>query len=141
MDIKVNNTSGVNKTEKKKKSQKSGSASDVSFSSMVDALSTTDATDAPKAVESKEGYGDAACGYVPQDAAERSVWMLEKLERLYADILSGEPTSAAEDLRQALATTVLDRASLPEHLRRLVDEIDVRSAVEIAKLEAHKNRS
>lgn len=135
---KINNNTGVNKADKKKKTGQASQADRARFSSMVDALTQVEAPETVEAVEGRTGGGKK--GYVPQEAAERGAWMLQKLEQLYADILAGEPTAAAEDLRQALATTPIDRASLPDHLRRLVDEIDVRSAVEIAKLEASNKR-
>lgn len=133
----INNSSGVSKTDKSKKSGKTSAADKAKFSSMVDALNQVEA---PESVESVEARSGGKKGYVPQDPAERGAWMLAKLEQLYADILAGEPTAAAEDLRAALASDVIDRASLPDHLRRLVDEIDVRSAVEIAKLEVGSKR-
>lgn len=134
---KINNNSAINKAGKAKKTGQASAADKAKFSSMVDALTHVDA---PDAVESTTEKASGKRGYVPLEAAERSAWMLKKLEQLYADILAGEPTAAAEDLRAALAAEVLDRDTLPAHLRRLVDEIDVRSAVEIAKLEAGSKR-
>ena len=135
---KINNNTNVDKTSKKKKSGEASAADKAKFSSMVDALTQVDAPENANTADQRSSGG--APSYVPQEAAERSAWMLQKLERLYADILAGEPTAAAEDLRAALASDVIDRDQLPAHLRRLVDEIDVRSAVEIAKLEAGAKR-
>ena len=133
---KRHNNTNVNKTSKKKKTNQASESDRAQFSSMVDALSEVEAPHSPDSPTQERSGGSPS--YVPQDAAERSAWMLKKLEQLYADILAGEPTAAAEDLRAALAADVIDRDALPEHLRRLVDEIDVRSAVEIAKLEVSK---
>ena len=134
---KINSNTGVNKTSKNKKTGQTSAADSAKFSSLIDALTQVDA---PDAVESSTDKKGGKPSYVPQEAAERSAWMLQKLEQLYADILAGEPTAVVEDLRAALASEVIDRDQLPEHLRRLVDEIDVRSAVELAKLEAGNKR-
>jgi len=134
---KINNNSAINKAGKTKKTGQTSAADKTKFSSMVEALTHIDAPDAVESTTEKTG---GKRSYVPQEAAERSAWMLRKLEQLYADILAGEPTAAAEDLRAALAADVVDRQTLPPHLRRLVDEIDIRSAVEIAKLEAGNKR-
>lgn len=134
---KINNNSSVNKTSKNKKAGQTSAADKAKFSSLIDALTQVDAPDTVESATEKSG---SVPSYVPKEAAERSAWMLAKLEQLYADILSGEPTAVVEDLRAALASEVIDRDQLPEHLRRLVDEIDVRSAVELAKLEAGSKR-
>lgn len=135
MNIKINGPAGTNRTDKSKKSKKSSGADKAKFGSLLDSLMEVEGAEQVDAVK-PAGQEGAKRSYVPQDAAERSVWMLDKLEQLYADILAGKPTAAAEELRQALETAVDNKEELPDHLLRLVNEIDVRSAVEIAKLEA-----
>ena len=135
MSMKINGPSGPKQTDKSKKSQKSSSTDKARFGSLLDALMEVESTESVDEVK-PSGQEKAKRSYVPQDAAERSVWMLERLEKLYADILAGTPTAAAEELRQALETAVDNKDELPDHLLKLVNEIDVRSAVEIAKLEA-----
>lgn len=135
MNIKINGPAGTNRTDKSKKSKKSSGADKARFGSLLDSLMEVEST---RQVDEVKPAGQEAAkhSYVPQDAAERSAWMLDKLEQLYADILAGKPTAAAEELRQALETAVENKDQLPDHLLQLVNEIDVRSAVEIAKLEA-----
>lgn len=135
MSMKINGPSGPKQTDKSKKSRKSSGADKARFGSLLDALMEVESTESVDAVK-PTGQESARRSYVPQDAAERSAWMLDRLEKLYADILAGTPTAAAEELRQALETAVDNKEELPEHLLKLVNEIDVRSAVEIAKLEA-----
>lgn len=136
MNIKITGSSGAQKTDKSKKSGKSSAANKAKFDSLLDSLMQTQGADGVDHVQAVSGGEKSGQSYIPQDAAERSAWMLEKLEKLYADILAGAPTAAAKELREALATAVENRDDLPEELKQLVNEIDVRSAVEIAKLEA-----
>lgn len=136
---KVSGPRGPSAASKKKKTGGASSADGPSFASLVDSADGVAATDAVETVERREGGKKG--GYVPQEATERGAWMLDKLEQLYASILAGDPAVAMADLRQALATEALDYDKLPDHLKRLVDEIDVRSAVEIAKLEVGKKRT
>lgn len=141
MTTKINGSTGPSRTDKSKKSKKSSAADKAQFGSLLDALMEVESTQEVDEVK-PTGQEGRKRSYVPQNAAERSVWMLDKLEQLYADILAGKPTAAAEELRQALETAVENKDQLPEHLLQLVNEIDVRSAVEIAKLEVGgQNRS
>lgn len=136
MTVKITGSTGVTRSQKTKKAN-TQKADGTKFTSMLDAIMQTQAPDAPQSVEERE----AGVSYVPQDPKERSAWMLEKLEKLYADVLSGNPTLAAAELQEALKIAVTDRKSLPPHLQELLKELDLRSAVEIAKLEAAKTNS
>ena len=141
MTAKINGPTGTRQTEKTQKNKKSSGADKAKFGSLLDSLMEVESPEQVDAVQAT-GQEGGKRSYVPQDATERSAWMLDKLEQLYADILTGKPTAAAEELRQALETAVENKEQLPEHLLQLVNEIDVRSAVEIAKLEASsQNRS
>ena len=61
--------------------------------------------------------------------------MLEQLEELEKDILSGSPTLAAQRLKAALAAQAENRESLTPAQQTVLDEIDARAAIEVAKLE------
>lgn len=140
MNIKIDGNKTVSSVSKKKKTSKTGGTSSVSFGSMVDALKETDAIAGAEGVGAVESTSADASGAVdpysvPQDARGRGKYMLERLEDLEKDILSGNPTDAIEKLRHALDTEAIDRANLSPKLIEILDEIDMRASVEVAKLE------
>lgn len=145
MDIKVRNSGRASETGKKSKTSRTGQTGGVSFASLLE--SATGADDIEQTLPAG-GIGSIATVFpdaigddVPQDAKSRGAWMLEKLEELQADILTGNPTEAAAKLKRALDSAAIDRDQLPPQLKALVDEIDLRASVEIAKLDAGKKRN
>ncbi|MDE0724501.1 MAG: hypothetical protein OSB62_07360 [Alphaproteobacteria bacterium] len=141
MNIKINTGKTVSSASKKKKTSQTGKAGGVSFGQMVDAIKETDAVSAAEGVDAVESASSDASGAinpynVPQDARGRGKYMLDRLEDLEKDILSGSPTDAIEKLRHALDTEAIDRAELSPKLIEILDEIDMRVSVEVAKLEA-----
>lgn len=146
MDIKVNNGTRAGDVQKSKKSSRSESAEGSKFADMLEE------TGAFAPVESTPGFGgfgggnafipglDDEADDVPADPEARSAWMLARLDELQRDILSGDPSQAAGKLKRALESGMIDRASLPTALKTLVDEIDLRASIELAKLDAGKKR-
>jgi hypothetical protein len=61
--------------------------------------------------------------------------MLSTLEDLEKDILSGNPTQAITKLKEALATKAINRDDLSPKMKNLLDEIELRASIEVAKLE------
>lgn len=144
MNIKVNGPGRTGNVDKKKKTQRSGESSGVNFSDLLESLQGASALSPTAPTRGVGGVG----GYVgnfdeeaPKDAQGRSNWLVERLEELQRDILAGEPTQAVERLRRALADKALDLHALPPQVRALVEEIELRASVEMAKIEMGKKRS
>lgn len=143
MDIKISDAKRVAEANKKKKTGRTDQTGGTSFADMLDEASGPAETGAASGVTGVGGIAPRLYDQadpVPQDARGRSKYLLERLEELQQDVLAGNPTAAAEKLRRALATKAIDLESLPPHLRALVDEIDMRASVEVAKLEVGKKR-
>ncbi len=146
MTIKVNDSKSVTSTSKKKKTSNAPKTGEGSFSSLVDKAAGAGETSAASSVDGVSGVAprvfDGAVGDdVPRDARGRGNYLLEKLDDLQKDILTGDPTVALEKIRHALEVEAIDRDELPPKLRDLVDEIDMRASIEIAKVEVGKKRS
>jgi hypothetical protein len=146
MTIKINDSKSVTATGKKKKTSGAPKTGEGSFASLIDQASNVEQTAATAGVAGVGGvaprvFDDTVGDDVPRDARGRSSYLLDKLNDLQKDILAGNPTTALEKIRQALATEAIDRHDLPPHVRALVDEIDMRAEVEIAKAEVGKKRS
>lgn len=138
--IKIVTDSKINQLQKKKKSGEANTAEGSSFADLLSQAQTTEQT------EARGGFGGGNSGQhayhaplhdqpVPQDAAERGTYMLQTLAQLEHDILSGSPTQAVHRLKKALQTQALHREKLSLHMQQLLDEIDLRASVEIAKFE------
>lgn len=140
--MKVNNTKGTTSVSKNKKSGKSKGTSSVSFDAMVDALTgaervdSTAATSATSSVSSVDSDASSHSSYVPSDAKGRGGYMLDNLEQLEKDILSGSASDAVEKLKTALETEVVDMDKISPKLQKILDEIEMRASVEVAKMEA-----
>lgn len=144
MNIKVNGPGRTGSVEKKKKTQSTGSTGGVSFSDLLESLQSATATTPTAPAHGVGGVGGYTGGFdeeAPKDAQGRSNWLVERLEDLQRDILAGEPTLAVEKLRRALAEQALDINALPPQARALIEEIELRASVEMAKLEMGKKRS
>lgn len=132
--MKVTDSKNINATTGKKKTRKGSAADGASFSSMVEAaraIQHGDALDAPQGVSSFAAGGDA----VPSDGRGRSAYLLAQLDTLEQDILGGAPTQALEKLKAALNTDAVDRAELSPEALKLLEELELRASVEVAKLE------
>jgi hypothetical protein len=135
--MKISDTKAVNAANKKKKSGKAGATEKAKFASLVDAAMEKKEEDAAKPSEygQKKNISDESQAFVPEQAEERGVYMLDTLEDLEKDILSGNPTDAIAKLKEALATRAINLEQLSPKMRQLLDEIDLRASIEVAKLE------
>lgn len=136
--MKVNNTKGTSGVSKSKKSSKSSKASGVSFDAMVDAAGKVDdveATAATTAADAVSGITGGSHG-VPEDAQGRGEYMLDQLEDLEKDILNGNDSGAIYRLKQAVESEAVDLDNIAPELREILEEIELRASVEIAKMEA-----
>jgi hypothetical protein len=75
-------------------------------------------------------------GNVPTNSKERGYYILDLLEELEKDILSGGETKAVAKLEEALKSPAVDTENLPQVVRDLMDEIDMRASLEVEKLKA-----
>ena len=71
---------------------------------------------------------------VPKQGRERGHYILDILAELQQDILAGQGTTALHRLQVALRQQAVDWADLPPRLREILTEIDLRAALEVAKL-------
>lgn len=139
--VKITDTRSVSNVGKSKKSSKSNKASGVSFDSLVEKAGAVDAVESAESVGGVDAVesateGKRATGFeVPEHAEERGNYMLDVLEELEKDILSGNESVAVEKLRKALETKAIDVDQLPENLKTILEEIEMRAAVEVAKIE------
>jgi|GEM_PF-1262696 len=140
MDIKVNTNAGTPKVDKKKKTGASA-ASGAAFASLLNQASNNDEIEtlsptlggAGVLVEEdiKNPYAD-----IPTEPEARSAYMLDALEELEQDILTGNPTDAVMKLKRALEAQSDGYDALTSAQQEIADEIDLRASVEIAKIEA-----
>lgn len=135
MVIKVNTTGNI---QDAKKTKKSTNTSGVSFADMLQSATAPTATQTQNAVSAvaPRVFNYDAGGGVPTQAKERGQYLLDKLEQLEQAILGMEPTQALEHLREALSNSAIDRDQLTPQAAHLLDTIDTRAAVELAKIEA-----
>lgn len=140
--MKVTDSKNISSVSKKKKSSKSNKASGVSFDAMVDAVSGVENVEAAAPTSSVDAVGgidadaSGSSSYIPTDAEGRGNFMLESLEQLERDILAGQGSDAVEKLKAALATQAIDLDQIPPRLKEILDEIEMRASVEVAKMEA-----
>ncbi len=134
---------GPSKTGGTKGVSKSGGKSgDGSFGAMV---SDTDESEAPAAASrpaalggldaliALQGYGDATSEEAAKKAKKRARDLLDQLDELRMGLLSGD--MAAGSIRQLTETLAEHRAQITDpKLAEVLDEIDLRAQVELAKL-------
>lgn len=132
--MKVTNTKGIQGVSKSNKSSKSGKSSGVSFDALVEAAGAVEAAEATEAVGSVIDEGSNSS--VPTGAEERGNYMLEQLEDLEKDILSGDDTGAVKRLQEALDSDAVDVENLDPELKEILDEIEARASIEIAKMQS-----
>ena len=133
--MKITDTKHISQTQKSKKSNKTSSASGASFDSLVEKARAVDTADSVDAVEQISPEGRAPNFAVPSDTEGRSAYLLDVLEELEKDILSGNKSGAISKLKNALNSQALDINDVPETLRHLLAEIELRASLEIAKME------
>lgn len=144
MNIKVTGPGRTGNVDKKKKTQSSSASGDVRFAELLESLQGAAAATPTMPVQGRGGVGSYTGGFdeeAPKDPQGRSNWLVERLEDLQRDILAGEPTLAVEKLRRALADKAMDINALPPQVRTLIEEIELRASVEMAKIEMGKKRS
>ena len=141
MGFKVTGPKGTGQVDKSKKAKRVDNVGGPSFESFLD---ETAATDAPESVSGSAGLGDVITALpvfieedevIPQESHEHGVYLLEQLEELEKDILSATPSQTVEKLKQALALSPLDSASLTEKQKKILDALYLRAAIEVAKRE------
>ena len=137
MNIKVDRNSRISQTSKKGKANKTKSVGGPSFASMVEQAKGVEGVENTTAVSGvgTPTYNGALFDDVPSEARGRGAYMLDQLEELEQDILTGNPTIAIEKLRAALGTEATGVDALPPHIQGLLDEIELRASVEVAKVE------
>jgi hypothetical protein len=133
----IKRTGATQSTQKSKKTKKTGNTSGVSFADLVNEATQTAETSATTAVNAVAPRSEDVLsgGYVPTEPKARGHYILDRLEELEQDILSGEPTAALNSLKEALATEAMGMEELPPRLQKLLDEVELRASVELAKLE------
>jgi hypothetical protein len=139
MNIKITGPGGVQETQKSKKTKRSGKTDGPSFADLLDSATTVDAPEETAEVRSLTALG-AQSSYVlteevPQDPQQHGAYLLQQLEELERDILSGSPTEAVQRLKQALEQSPLKDATLNERQQKILDALHLRASVEIAKIE------
>lgn len=141
MDIKVNTNTGTAKLDKKKKAGGANAAQGAAFASLLNQASNNDEVEAlspstPGAGVLVEEEVRNPYDNIPTEPEARGAYMLDALEELEQDILTGNPTTAIEKLKHALATQTQGYEGLSPAQQEIADEIDLRASVEIAKVEA-----
>ncbi len=138
--VKITDTTRTQQTSKANKAKANKKAGDVDFSAMVDAAQQTDATEGQESLN-RDGSGNdayaallAAQEKVPSDPQERGAYLLESLRELEKNILNGNPAAALSKLKQALEAGEVDKSQLSPELQEVLDEIDLRAQIEVAKL-------
>ncbi len=140
--MKVVNTKGTQGVSKSKKSSKSTKSSGVSFDALVDAAGGVEALEAAESVESVSSVErKGPVGGVPADAEGRGKYMLDQLEDLEKDILNGNDSGAVIRLKEAVETQAQDLDKIDPELKSILDEIEVRANIEIAKMEESEKDS
>jgi hypothetical protein len=138
MNIKVNNTGSVKKTSSAAGSSKANKAQSASFNSALEQALEADGVSNVQATTSVEGVSnflfETAGNNVPTESKKRGYYMLDLLEELEQDILSGSETKVASKLEEALAVEAVDKDNLPKVVLDLMEEIDLRAKIELEKL-------
>ena len=134
--MKISDTKAASAASKKKKTSNAGAAEKAKFASLVEsALDNSDKdqqTTTPSYTPASQQHVQSD---VPEGATDRGAYMLDTLENLEKDILSGNPTDAIAKLKEALATQAINKDDLSPKMLELLDEIELRASIEVAKLE------
>lgn len=142
--MRISNTPPVKPTDKTKKKSSSSSASDVDFSGF---LGGTDGTHGTQQAQGAQGINSFLFMQEVSDeevsrqkGLQQGKSAIQALEQLHRDLLLGRIPEAT--LRKLEDTVAKKRESFTDpRLSALLDEIELRAAVELAKLEREKSRS
>ncbi|MFZ2619458.1 MAG: flagellar assembly protein FliX [Alphaproteobacteria bacterium] len=138
IDIKIAGPSGTKEADKAKKARRPTDPNAPSFSSMLDAAEAEglSAANSPASLGGVAHVGMFVPEQdIPQDSQGHSRYLLEQLESLERDVLTGSPSVAAANLKRALAALPTDTVQLSDKQQKIVDELQLRASVEVAKLE------
>ncbi len=140
MNIKVTGPNKTTATDKTKKTNKPSSTDASAFSSMVESAQSVDAVEEKQQFSgsAQQTYIPEAENKVPEDTGGRLEFLLDQLQELEKDILSGNETRALERIKEALKTTAKDKDAMPAQVQELMDEVEARAEIEVAKMEAAK---
>lgn len=138
MDIKVTGPGGVKSTDKTKAKKKVDGPSFSSFLDQTTASSEVNNVTAPaSAFDSPVTLVDEN---IPKEPGKHSAYLLDQLAELEKDILSASPTEAAANLQKALDQLPQTHNLTPEQ-QAVMDEVQMRAAVELAKLTQTEDES
>lgn len=131
---KISGNRGVGQSTAKSSAKKGTQADKAAFSALVQEAQGKD--DSRDNASSQHHQQFAQPTQTEQDATARGQQLVAELEALEQDILAGTPNQAIEKLQHTLAATPINRERLTPHQQNLLDEIEMRAAVEVAKAEA-----
>lgn len=137
IDIKTTGPGGVKATDKKKAATRAGATGGPSFASLLEeaagASNTPETTSLPTTAYTPLPSGDDE---QPPSSKKQATRLLDALQNLAEDALSGQPTAALGKLQSYLATTALDKDQLTDAQKQALDEVETRAAVEAEKLKS-----
>ncbi|MCP4355344.1 MAG: hypothetical protein GY793_06860 [Proteobacteria bacterium] len=141
MNFKVSNTQDIKKSSKKSKV----SASKTESLGFADALQDAQSTDDVGLVETVANVDTiqpvfvdtGSSKEVPEKAKDRGYYILDLLEELEKDILLGKETAVSQKLENALKTQAKDIDELPQVVKDLMQEIELRASLELEKLKPY----
>jgi len=140
MNFKVGSTGSVKKGDRKSK-VKASKAESLGFASALQEAQSTDSVQSAGSVDSVanvDAIGSVFVGgssnNVPENAKQRGYYMLDLLEELEKDILTGSETKVASKLEEALANQPIDIDEMPAVVKDLMQEIELRASLELEKL-------
>lgn len=141
--MRINNTPPIKPTEKSGKKKSSSSTSGADFEGF---LSDTEGTSGTQSAQSAQGVNsflflqevsDEEVGR--QKALQQGKKVIQVLEELHRDLLLGRiPEGTLRRLESSIAQK--REAFTDPRLKELLDEIELRAAVELAKLDRARNR-
>lgn len=131
---KVSGNRGVGQSTAKSSVKKGSEADKAAFSALVEQAQGKHGSADDSSSQQQRAFTQAI--QTEQDASARGQQLVAELEALEHDILAGTPNQAIEKLQHTLATTPINRERLTPHQQKLLDEIEMRAAVEVAKAEA-----
>lgn len=138
VDIKVGGPATVKGPEKKKPAGKTGSTGGPSFASLLDSATaasettpTIPTTFSPTIIPlpTEEDQGEPA----PRNPREQAENLLDKLQTLAEESLTGSPADIAAKLEAYLKHDAPDRSTLSPEAQQALDELQTRAAVAAAK--------
>lgn len=138
IDIKTTGPGGIKAADKKKATARAGAAGGPSFASLLEeAAGVSDVAEATAALPASP-YAPIPTGddERPPSSKKQAGRLLDALQDLAEDALSGQPTAALSKLQSYLSTSALDKDSLTEAQKQALDEVETRAAVEAEKLKS-----